>query len=457
MGGPAPDTGGSIKKVEFFYGTTKLDEDTSSPYSYAWNNAPAGAHKLTAKATDNEDNTTVSAAVNITVTNPVVPSANPVVSITAPSNNSSFASGAAIVISANATDAGGSIAKVEFFNGATKLGEDLTSAYSFTWNNAAIGAHKLTAKATDNQNNATTSAVINVTVAATVVPNANPSISITAPSNNASIIAGESITITANATDAGGSVTKVEFYNGTTKIGEDVTGPYTFVWADAPVGTHQITAKATDNLGATTTSATINVQVGASVQDNVIPIVTVTAPTNGSQLFAGSSIVIEATASDADGTIIKVEFYEGTTKIGEDTNTPYSFEWTGVQAGNYSITAVAYDDKSATGTSVAINVIVDELGTDAPETANLYSGIPRFFSPNGDGTGDVWVWADREEYKNSILKVSNRAGQLVYESSSYDNSWDGSADGRPLQDGDYYFVISMPSLVELKGAVRIIR
>jgi gliding motility-associated-like protein len=453
----ASDAGGSIKKVEFFYGTTKLGEDSNSPYSFSWANAPVGAHQITAKATDNEDNTTVSAVINITVTNPVVTGTNPVVAITAPKNNSNFTLGTAILISANATDAGGSIAKVEFFNGTTKLGEDLTTPYSFNWTNAPTGAHKLTAKATDNQTNVTTSAVINLTVAAGAVANVNPVISITAPSNNASIIAGENITVSVTATDAGGSITKVEFYNGTTKIGEDTSGPFSFVWSDAPVGTHNITAKATDNLGASTTSAAINVQVRASVEENIIPIVALTAPSEGTQVFAGANVTIAATASDVDGPIIKVEFFEGTTKLGEDATSPYSFEWSGVQAGSYSITAVAHDDKSGIGTSLAITLIVDELGTDGPESVGLYSGIPRFFSPNGDGTGDRWIWADREEYRNSILRVSNRAGQLVYESSSYDNSWDGSADGRPLQDGDYYFVISMPSLVELKGAVRIIR
>lgn len=91
--------------------------------------------------------------------------------------------------------------------------------------------------------------------------NIDPSIAITAPNNNASYKLGEEISITTTVTDLDGFVTKVEFFNGDIKLGETTSSPFNFVWQDASIGTHQITAKATDNLGATSTSEVISITV----------------------------------------------------------------------------------------------------------------------------------------------------------------------------------------------------
>ncbi|NLR62768.1 T9SS type A sorting domain-containing protein [Chitinophaga varians] len=96
----------------------------------------------------------------------------PTVSITAPANNTAYTAPASVTINADAADSDGTVKKVEFFNGSTKLGEDTTSPYSYTWNNVAAGSYALTAKATDNGNNSTTSSTVNITVAAT--PGCNP-------------------------------------------------------------------------------------------------------------------------------------------------------------------------------------------------------------------------------------------------------------------------------------------
>ena len=62
---------------------------------------------------------------------------------------------------------------------------------------------------------------------------------------------------------------------------------------------------------------------------------------------------LAATASDPDGTVSKVEFFNGATKLGEDTTAPYSFTWNSVTAGNYTLTARATDNQGATTTSTA--------------------------------------------------------------------------------------------------------
>ncbi|HMG89670.1 MAG TPA: Ig-like domain-containing protein, partial [Chryseolinea sp.] len=275
----------------------------------------------------------------------------PSVNLTGPANNASFTAGANITLTATASDADGSISKVEFFTGTTKIGEDLTSPYSLAWNNVQAGTFSLTATATDNQNAIRTSSPVTVTVTS---PNTPPSVALTAPANNASIAAGASVTLSANASDGTGSVTKVEFFNGTTKLGEDATSPYSFVWASVPAGTFSITARATDNQNATATSSAVTINVAG----NAPPAVTLTAPANNASFAAGASITITANATDNGGSVTKVEFYNGATKLGEDLSSPYSFTWPAVPVGTYSITAKATDNQNAVNTSSASTVSV---------------------------------------------------------------------------------------------------
>jgi chitinase len=69
------------------------------------------------------------------------------------------------------------------------------------------------------------------------------------------------MSLAATATDADGTVTRVEFFNGTTKLGEDTTAPFTIAWNVGAAGTYTITARATDNAGAATTSSAVTVTV----------------------------------------------------------------------------------------------------------------------------------------------------------------------------------------------------
>ncbi|WP_271766018.1 Ig-like domain-containing protein [Aquimarina algiphila] len=94
--------------------------------------------------------------------------------------------------------------------------------------------------------------------------NQSPSVSITAPGNNSSIVVGQAINIAANATDIDGSITKVEFFQGNTKLGEDTSSPYTYSWSNATVGSYSLSAVATDNNNATTTSGSVSITVTSS-------------------------------------------------------------------------------------------------------------------------------------------------------------------------------------------------
>src|SRR5690606_17927560 len=88
----------------------------------------------------------------------------PQVAITSPTNNTTFNAGSAVTISAQASDADGTVTLVEFFANGTKIGEGQSSPFTYTWNGAPAGVHVLTAKATDNGNASTTSSPISITI-----------------------------------------------------------------------------------------------------------------------------------------------------------------------------------------------------------------------------------------------------------------------------------------------------
>ncbi len=91
--------------------------------------------------------------------------------------------------------------------------------------------------------------------------NTEPTISITSPLGGSSFTIGQNITISVNAADTNGSITKVEFFQGSTKLGEDITSPYSYTWTDLSVGSYSLTAKVTDNTGESTTSSSVDITV----------------------------------------------------------------------------------------------------------------------------------------------------------------------------------------------------
>ncbi len=290
----------------------------------------------------------------------VVTNQPPSVSITTPTNNAQFATPATITISATATDADGTISKVDFYNGTTLLGTDNTAPYSFLWSNAPIGTFSITAKATDNSNAVTTSTAVSVIVKAA---NILPSVSITSPITNTQFTTTSVISINATATDADGTITKVDFYSGTTLLGTAITSPFTFNWPNVAVGTYSLTAKATDNSGGTKISTAVSISVIKAA--NKLPSVSITSPANNAQFNAPATFTINANATDADGTISKVEFYNGSTLLGTNTTSPYSFNWSNIAAGTYSLTAKATDNSGGATTSSAVQVVVNTVTVTA--------------------------------------------------------------------------------------------
>jgi len=249
-----------------------------------------------------------------------------------------------------------------------------------------------------------------VLVGGAPVANVAPVVSLTAPIAGTSLIAPATIAIAATATDADGTIAKVDFYNGTTLISSDATAPYTATITGAAVGTYNITAVATDNKDATTTSSAVVLMVKAP---NVAPIVSLTSPIAGTKLIAPATIAIAATATDADGTIIKVDFYNGTTLISSDATAPYTATITGAAVGTISLTAVATDNSGATTTSTAIAVTVK-----APNVAPNVSLTSPIVGTTLTAPATIAIAATATDVDGTIAKVDFYNGTTLISSTT---------------------------------------
>jgi len=386
------------------------------------------------------------------------PNFEPKISITNPSDSSTFTAPVSITINAPASDSNGTIVAVEFYQGTTLLGKDSTAPYSFTWNNVAPGNYKLTAKAYDNGGATETSAAVTITVNGVQGCTASGSISRELWSN----VTGTGVN-TIPVTTTPTSTSQVSLFEGSVNVGDNygaryrgyicppVSGNYIFwiasddyseLWLstnDNPSNKVRIayvngyTASRQWTKYTTQQSAQINLVAGQryyiealhkeaygndnlavgwllpnGVQERPIggnrlspyttsgnqsPVVSITSPTNEQSFTAPATITINANASDPDGNVTKVEFFHEGTKIGEDLSSPYSITWNNVTAGSYTLTAKATDNEDAQTTSeqVAITVtnsgnctasgtILRELWTNV--TGTTVSTIPINSTPN---------------------------------------------------------------------------
>jgi Bacterial Ig domain len=87
------------------------------------------------------------------------------------------------------------------------------------------------------------------------------SVNLTGLSNGESFYSSGSITLSAAASETGGNVAAVYFYEGSTEIGEVTSAPYTMVWQNAAPGTYVLTAVAYDSAGVSTSSSQVTVTV----------------------------------------------------------------------------------------------------------------------------------------------------------------------------------------------------
>ena len=91
------------------------------------------------------------------------------------------------------------------------------------------------------------------------------------------------------------------------------------------------------------------------------------------------------------------------------------------------------------------------------------SDIPDAFSPNGDGLNDQFVIKNIDKYPGNHLSIYNRWGNLVFESSDYQNNWDGHCNtgtiraGEWLPNGTYFYILDLNNGTKPKTSFLVIK
>ena len=170
------------------------------------------------------------------------------------------------------------------------------------------------------------------------------------PPNSAFIVKVNGQTRTVNAVTVAGNKVTLKLAS-PVAFGQEVTVAYNKP-ATNPLQTPQG--------GQVATMTARNVINNVAETPNQPPLVSISSPTKNTGYIAPATITIEANATDSDGTITKVEFYNGQIKLGEVTKAPYLFKWNNVSDGGYQITAVATDNKNAKTVSSPVTVVVNK-------------------------------------------------------------------------------------------------
>ena len=205
------------------------------------------------------------------------------------------------------------------FTGVVGFERDLAAAdqafngrrYRFaSWSDGGAASHILVTPAAD-----TTLTANFVDIGA--VNNQPPTVSLQAA---ATATVGVAVTLTATAADADGTVARVAFFEGTTLLGEDMVAPFSISWTPSATGNRSLTARATDDAGASTTSTAVVVAVGAAANDTQAPTVAITAPAALASNLAGN-VNFTATATD-NVAVASVEFQIDGVPVGAAQTAP---------------------------------------------------------------------------------------------------------------------------------------
>ena len=144
---------GNVAQVTFLVDNQAVYTATSYPYSYSWTPKNLGFYAVTAQVVDNLGDKTNSSPININV----VAETPPTVTITSPASGGLVTVGTLTTVSANASSATGTISQVQFFENGIAIGTSTTPPYTATFTPLSAGLYSLTAIATDNSGETTTS------------------------------------------------------------------------------------------------------------------------------------------------------------------------------------------------------------------------------------------------------------------------------------------------------------
>jgi hypothetical protein len=191
----------------------------------------------------------------------------------------------------------------------------------------------------------------------------------------------------------------------TTNSSTSITANNSYTWNGVTYTTSGTYTKTLVNAAGCDSIAKLILQI---VMVNQPPVISITNPSNNSTVNTSSTILLNATATDADGTITKVEFYNNGVKFGEDSTAPYSFTGNEIEPGNYVITAKATDNNGASTVSDTVRVTVTGCSGSGSISAEGFNNIPGsqvanlLSSPTYPNNPDVTALLTTFEYGNNL-------------------------------------------------------
>lgn len=255
-----------------------------------------------------------------------------------------------VTLTASAVDAEGSVTRVQFFDAYRLIGTDTDFPYELQ-TTLGEGAHYITARATDNNGAVSASEGVFLEVQPRNQP---PSVVIDSPLDNATFTFGNVVTLSASASDIDGTIASMEFFMDGSSVGRTTQSSFGIMLLPDP-GFHTFFVRATDNSGAVTDSSPVRISVQSA---NRPPQVSIIKGDGTYYAIESVAISLEAAASDPDGTVREVQFYQNGLLLGSDFQSPYQVTFEAA-IGNYSVTAKAFDNAGAFTISEPVQIYVD--------------------------------------------------------------------------------------------------
>ena len=116
-----------------------------------------------------------------------------------------------------------------------------------------------------------------------------------------------------------------------------------------------------------------------------VPVVALVSPVNGAVFQTPVNVTLQASATDADGFIARVEFFAGGEKLGEATAAPFTFVWRNAPVGDRTLLAVATDNSGLSVTSAPVSVTIQQ----GPVGLVLSGAIWKYLD-NGSDQSNAW-------------------------------------------------------------------
>jgi hypothetical protein len=327
---PASNGGSAITSYTVTSSAGQTATGTASPITVT-GLANGTAYTFTVKAT-NAIGTSVASAASNSVTPATVPGAPTIGTATAGNAQ------ATVSFSVPASNGGSTITSYTVTSSAGQTASGTASPITVTGLTNGT-AYTFTVKATNAIGSSPSSAASNSVTP--VAPSTPPVVSIVTPMNGAKYAAPASIILTAAATASNATITKVEFYNGSTLLKSLTTAPYTFTWSNILKGTYSITAKAYDSNGKTSVSSPVSFTVYSKATG-----VTFSSISQASPCPVGTSVTFKASASGGSGSyqyqfLVKNPVSGWATTQAYSTNSSFIWNTPGLPTGTYYIQVMA--------------------------------------------------------------------------------------------------------------------